>query len=403
MCCLRMMSSKDKRSYKANIWKAYLFKFFKNMHFFSAVLVPFFILWGEISFTEIMILQAIFTFSVFLLEVPTGVIADWFGRKTSLIFAGITSIIAPLIYVSYPNFWIFALAEFVWAIGAALISGADSALIYDSLKATNDEKKSKKILSRYGSFGLTGILVAALIGGLIAQLWGPRMPMLFTTFPMIAALAVAFTFKEPKEYKKKKAESYWKTLNEGVKYLRGHKVLQILAFDYVVVGTLAFFLIWVYQVILQDYNVSLGWFGLVHAGIVIGEILVLNNVSRIEKLFGGKKNYLTYSALLVGVLFLFLAFVPNIYIVVLSIFFIGAFGLTRKHLFSSYLNKFIESHNRATVLSVIAMFYSFSMAVINVILGRIVDWDLQVGLIIVGVTIIVFTLFSRLEEEHLID
>jgi len=276
-------------------------------------------------------------------------------------------------------------------------------LIYDSLKATGDEKKSKKVMSRYDSFGLAGIFVAAPIGGLIAQLWGPMMPMMLTSVPMVGALLIALTFKEPKEYKKKKAESYWKTLKGGVKYLREHKELRILMFDYVLIGTLAFFMIWVYQVILQSYNVPLGWFGFIHAGIIVGEILVLNNIERIEKLFGGKKNYLTYSAFIVGALFLVLAFVPNVYLAVVSVFFVGAFGLTRKTIFSSYLNKFIESHNRATVLSVIAMFYSLSMAVIDVVLGAVVDWNLTVGLAVVGFAIILFAFLSRLEEEHLID
>jgi MFS family permease len=372
------------------------------MHLFGAVMVPFFMLWGKISFTEIMILQAIFAISMFLLEVPTGVVADRFGRKTSLIFAGVAAVIAPLVYVIHPNFWIFALGEFVWAFGAALTSGADSALIYDSLKEVKEEKRSKKIMARYGSFSLAGIMVAALIGGLVAQLWGPMMPMLLTSVPMVGALAIAFTFKEPRESKEKK-ESYWKTLKGGVKYLRGHRELRVLLFDYVIVGTLAFFMIWVYQVILQSYDVPLVWFGVIHAGIVVGEIIVLTNVERIEKLFGGKKKYLTNSAFMIGGLFLVLAFYRNLYVAVVCLFVIGAFGLTRKSIFSSYLNKFIESHNRATVLSVIAMVYSLSMATIDIILGRIVDWNLQIGLGIVGGAIILFTLVSKLEEEHLID
>lgn len=391
------------KEYRANILKAYWFKFFRNMHFFGAVMIPFFMLWGKISFTEIMILQAIFTFSVFLFEVPTGVVADWFGRKTSLVFAGIAGIIAPLIYVSYPNFWVFALAEVVWALGSALLSGADSALIYDSLKSVGDEKKSKKIFGRYASFGLAGMLVAAPLGSLIAQFWGIVMPMLFTSLPMIVALAISFTFKEPKEYKKKKEDSYLKTLRGGIKYLRGHRTLRILMIDYIAIGTLAFFMIWVYQLILQSYDVSIGWFGFVLSVIIVGEIIVLNNIKYIERIFGGKRKYLNYSAFLVGVLFLVLAFVNNIYMALVSIFLIGAFGLTRKNLYSSYLNKFIESHNRATVLSVIAMGYSFSMAVIDIILGRIIDWNLQFGLAIVGGAIILFSIFSKLEDGHLID
>ena len=398
-----VINSEEKKDYLKNIRKAYWFNFFKKMHFFGAVMIPFFTLWGMISFTEIMILQAIFMFSVFLLEVPTGVVADWFGRKKSLILAAVTAVIAPLIYISYPNFWIFASAEFVWAMGTTLMSGADSALIYDSLRHVKKEKESKKIMSRYGSFGLAGILVSAPIGSLIAYYFGLRMPMLLTSIPMVIALMIALTFKEPKIHEKKKKRGYFKTLKGGVKYLRGHKTLRILMVDYIVIGTLAFFLVWVYQVILQSYNVPIGWFGFVLVGILTGEIFVLNNVGRIEKLFGGKRKYLNYSGFLVGVLFLVMALVRNLYVALACIFLIGALGLTRKELYGSYLNKFIESHNRATVLSVIAMFYSLSMAVIDVALGAIVDWNLHIGLGIVGGLIILFSVFSKLEEEHLID
>ena len=397
------INSSIEREYRLNILKAYWFKFFKNMHFFGAVMIPFYLLWGGVSFTQVMVLQAFFTFSVFLLEVPTGVVADRFGRKTSLIFAGILGVIAPLAYIAYPSFWVFMGAEFIWAIGSALMSGADSALIYDSLKAIGKEKESKKVMSRYGSFGLAGILVAAPIGGLIAQLWGLRAPMLLTAVPLVIALGIALTFREPKEHKKDKAVSYIETLKGGFDYLKGHRVLRILMLDYIVVGALSFFLVWVYQLVLQLYGVPLGWFGFVHAGILIGEILVLTNVSRIEKIFRGKKNYLTYSAFLVGALFLVLAFVNNLYVAIASIFLIGAFGVTRIELYRSYLNKFIESHNRATVLSFIAMGYSLGLAVIDIVLGRVVDWNLSIGLAIVGGAIILFTLFSRLEEEHLID
>ena len=392
-----------RNSFDKNIKRAYWFKFFRGLHFFSAVLIPFFTLWGKISFTQIMILQAVFTFSSFLLEVPTGVIADKFGRKTSLILAGFFGVIAPIVYVSYPSFWIFALAEFIWAIGAALLSGADSALIYDSLKLNKREKESKKILSRYGSFGLAGILVAAPIGGLIAQYISVSSAMLLTSIPMFIALIISFTFKEPKIADCKDKESYWSTLRNGIKYLRGHKELKILLFNHVAIGTLPFFLIWVYQVILQNYNVPVGVFGFVHAFIVVGEILVLTWIIKLEKFFGGKKKYLVRSAILLSLLFLAMAFINNVYVALACIFLIGAFGLTRKQVFLSYFNKFIESHNRATVLSVVSMVYGFVQAVLYIILGKLIDFNLTVGLVVVGIGILLATIFSKVEEEHLID
>ena len=69
-------------NFKSNIWKMYAFRFLISMHFFSAVLIPFFLDYGNISFTKIMLLQSWFAFWSFVLEIPTGTIADYFGRKT---------------------------------------------------------------------------------------------------------------------------------------------------------------------------------------------------------------------------------------------------------------------------------------------------------------------------------
>lgn len=397
------LSSSFEREYKLNIWKLYAFKFFRGLHFFSAVLIPFFTVWGGISFTEAMILQAIFTFSIFLMEIPTGTIADWLGRKASLVLAGVVGTIAPLVYTSYANFWVFVFAEFLWAVSAALFSGADSALIYDSLKEGKKEKESKKIFGRYGSLGLIGILISAPLGSLIAEYISIPAAMTLTSIPMAMTVLIGLTIKEPKQSKEIEKPKYIETLVGGISYLRKHEHLKVLIFDYVPTAVLSFFMIWTYQVILQSYDVAVGLFGFVHAGIVIGEILVLNNFKFLERICKGKRNYLRKSAILVGVLFLVVALVDSLIVAIIGIFLIGAFGLTRKQLYQSYLNKHIESHNRATVLSAVSMIYNFSMAISNVIFGRIVDWDLGIGLAAIGILIVGFTFFSKIEEDLLVD
>ncbi len=134
-------------TYKANIRKMYLFKFFIFLHFIGGVLVPFFLTWGKISFTQIMILQSVFMISMFLLEIPTGAIADYLGRKTSLIIGAIINIIAVFVYTSYPNFYVFLVGEFLWAMTWALLSGADQALVYDSLKKIKQKKNQRKYMA----------------------------------------------------------------------------------------------------------------------------------------------------------------------------------------------------------------------------------------------------------------
>ena len=78
----------DVRALKNNIWKFYIYKILRNIVFFVPIIVLF---WQEngLSMTEVMVLQSFFALAIVFLEVPTGYFADVFGRKRSLILAGI--------------------------------------------------------------------------------------------------------------------------------------------------------------------------------------------------------------------------------------------------------------------------------------------------------------------------
>jgi MFS family permease len=397
------MKSEDRMEYELNIKRTYIFRFLHHLHFFSGVLIPFFTIWGGISFFQVMILQAFFTLSVFILEIPTGVIADKYGRRTSLILAGIVTSMAAIVYSSYPSFWVFMAGEVLWAIGSSLISGADQAMIYDSLRELGREKESKKIYGRWNSIGLASIGIAAPIGSLIAEYMGLRYTMMFMSIPLLLAGLYAFSFKEPEVGRIQKKEKYLDTLKEGVKYFKNHKILKILAFDFVLIGSISFFIIWVYQVVLQNLGISIKWFGFVAAGIVFVQIVVLNSFGFFERVFRGKKNYLFFTAIITGLGFIAIGLSKNVYLSIVMILLVGAFGLTRKPLLQNYMNKFIESHNRATVLSTVSMLYMFTAAVLNLVWGYLVDWNLKYTLVLIGSLIIVITIVSRIEEEHLVD
>ncbi len=389
-------------SYRSNLWKMYLFVFLSQFHFIAGVLVPFYLEWGKISFTQIMILQSFFVASIFLLEVPTGAIADRFGRKVSLIIAALLTGVAALIYSSYPHFYIFILGEFLWAAGSAFLSGAEEAIIYDSLKKVKEEKKSKAIFGKVSNWGMAALMISAPLGSIIASRFGLRYTMMLIAIPMFMAAIMAFWMKEP-QIKHRKKKDYWSNLVSGMKYFKEHKILKILAFDSISIASLTFFIIWTYQVLLKQLNVSLAYFGFVLVGITLVQIVVTNQFSRLEKIFGSKKKYLLWSALITGIGFVLLGINHYISIAIFLVLLISAFGLTRKTLFQSYFNKYIESHHRATVLSTISMVSRLVMAILYLIVGLLVDWSLNYALIIIGVAIILLALISRVEEKHLKD
>jgi len=381
-----------------------LFKLLVSFHFIGGVLVPFFLNWGQISFTQIMLLQSFFVFSTFALEIPTGAVADYLSRKLSIILGALTLVFGAILYGLYPNIYLFLLAEFLWALGAALLSGADEALVYDTLKKIKSTKQSKKVLGRYHSFELAGFMIAAPIGSLIAAGLGLQYTMILMSIPFFLAMVVALTIKEPKTKIKKESKRYLDTLFEGVKYFKKKKQLKWLSFNTISVGALIFFIIWTYQPLLQQLDLPIVWFGFVHAIALAGiQIPVLNNFERLEKIFKSKERYLLLSAVIAGIAFILLGINPYLIITLILLTIISAFGLTRYVLVKNYMHKFIPSDKRATVMSTVSMFDKLVRALLYPLVGLVVDFSLNLTLIVVGILIIFFAYISRIKEKDLKD
>ncbi len=86
-------------------------------------------------------LQAIYYVAVVALEVPSGVFADRFGRKWALIAGALASVAGCLAFALAWNFSMFVVGEILLAMGTALISGADSAMLFDSLATDGRENE----------------------------------------------------------------------------------------------------------------------------------------------------------------------------------------------------------------------------------------------------------------------
>ena len=249
---------------------------------------------------------------------------------------------------------------------------------------------------------MMGLLVSAPIGGIIAYLLGVRATMALMAVPLLIAFFIMLSIKEPSMGRKSSQnQTYSEVLKKGISFFANHKVLKVMALDATIVSALMFFIIWVYQYKLQELGVSIIYFGVIHALLVIAQIGVLNSFSFFEKKVGGKSRYLLLCALIPGMLFIFLGVTSSITLAILLMIGIAAFGLSRKRLYFNYMHKHIPSSKRATVLSSVSMIYRLAMTVSNIIMGYLVNWNLQYALFILGGTIIILALTIKIEEEHL--
>jgi fucose permease len=101
------------------------------------LMVPVMVLFWEdngLDTFDIYVLQAAFALASVLLEVPTGLVADRLGKRASLLSGQIAVAVGCVIYALGTGFWSFLVAEVVLALGVSLLSGADAALLYDSLQ-----------------------------------------------------------------------------------------------------------------------------------------------------------------------------------------------------------------------------------------------------------------------------
>ncbi|OGK18968.1 hypothetical protein A3G67_00095 [Candidatus Roizmanbacteria bacterium RIFCSPLOWO2_12_FULL_40_12] len=390
---------------KNTIWRYYAFTFLISLHFFAAVLVPFYLQYGGLSKTQMFLIQSWFLIWIFILEIPTGVIADYLGRKTSLVLGAFIVTLAVIIYgAGIPGFGTFLLAEFLFAVSIALTSGADDAFLYDSLKETGREKESKKIFGRSHAFQLFGFLVAAPIGGVIASTYGLNYPIMFSAVPFFLATLIALTLKEPK-YHRGPSESrrYWDIAKKGLKFFLQHKTLRLIALDAIIVSASAYYVIWLYQPLLLSLNVPVAYFGWFHALFLAVEILVSISFARLEKLFKSSKNYLSFCALITSASFLLVALFQNVPTIMFFLIFAGGFGLSRIELMIVYMNKLIRSSERATILSSVSMFRRFTIALLNPIVGILSDKSLTLALLFVGILPLLVFFFSPVEKSMLED
>jgi MFS family permease len=370
-------------------------------HFISSVLIPFYRDWGGLSFTGILLVNAWFMVWNFLLEVPTGTVADVWGRKASILIGCFVGVAAAVIYTSTPHVAIFLLAEIVFATSFTLLSGADEALLYDSLDAAGETGRAPREYGRLAAAQQVGIVTGALLGSVIATRLGVRAPLLLQTVPMALAGLVAITLREPPSQRDRQRPSYRAVLTTGVRVFAGHRVLQVLAADMIVHGSLAWMIIWFYQPLLERAGVGLPWFGAVHVSMSLGQIVVLSQLERLERLLGSRRRLLLAGPLVTGLGFVLLSGRLSAALVIPIVALVAAFGLSRPPLFSAELNRHLDSSHRATVLSTVAMLRTLAIAIVNPLAGWMADRSLVGALIALGLGSLAFAALSPLRARHL--
>lgn len=354
----------------SNIWKIYLIKVVKSGTFAFPVLVLF-LKENNLSMQEILLLQALFSVVVFMLNVPAGYFADRFGRKTSILVAGFSSAIGYLIYSLSYSFYGFLIAEIALGIGACFFNEVDNAILWDTLADDGRESEYQKVGGRNGSAGMISEGVTSFIGGFMA-LVSLRFPIYWDAGLTFLMVPLALTLVEPKRHKMKSAGSKFAEMLRIIKFaLNDHKEIKWLIIYSAIVSASTLTMVWFVQVYWVATNVPLKFFGVLWGLLQFSSAFFSWNAHKIEKYLGRKKSLIALIAF--PVLGYFLLGASSF---IWSGIFILLFYVTRgigNPVTSDYINGLVSSEERATILSIKDLVSRLVFSIVGPFVGWIND------------------------------
>ena len=326
---------------------------------------------------------AFFTLGTMLFEVPTGVVADTWGRRASYMIGSITLLVSTLLYlwmwrVQAP-FYGWALSSMFLGLGFTFFSGATEAWIVHAMKATGYDGPMEKVFARGQVVAGVAMLSGSLAGGLVAQLTNLGVPyivragVLLVNFLLVLMLMRDLGFTPQKATKV--GQAIKQILSASVQHgLRNRPVRWVMLAAPFSAGVsfYAFYAMRPYLFKLygeQAYGIA-GLAAAIVAGAQIAGGLL---VPRIRRLFGRRTTILALATALsvsaLVVIGMAQTFWLAIVVVVLWALMFAATGSVRQ----AYLNGLIPSEQRATVLSFDSLVGSTGGVVAQPFLGRVAD------------------------------
>ena len=212
-----------------------------------------------LSLAEILLLQAIFSLATLVMEFPSGYISDRIGYRFALNLACLLGITGWATYTLAGSFTGVLIAELQLGASYAFISGADSALLYETLRYDGREEHYAKYDGRMTAWAQAGEAIGAVGAGVLYG-WFPLLPFVLQVGVWVAALAICRNLKDipapPREsisHLQEAADIARKAFSQpGIRY-----AILLAA----LLGLASFYPVWLIQPYMQTLNVPLSWFG----------------------------------------------------------------------------------------------------------------------------------------------
>lgn len=350
------------------IGKLYLcYKFFGTLFFAYPIFYQF--ATQSLSPTQVGLFFSAIGIFGFVADVPTGVIADKYGRKPCGLVGATLLMIAPLVVLFGHTFAAYMVAAFFYGMGRAFLSGTLESLVYDHVSIEKDVYR--RINGLEITYGQAGILVSAALGGFFFSI-NHSIPFIAEAVASLICILIIVAMQEQrKDGHAKPSSSHIQHLTQSARYLFATQYLRIVVLMGVVFSVMLGMCI---QFVNEAAMISHGLDGTMRGLIVSGAgaaALIALNLFLLKRLQGDIERIAYLS---IGAVIAYACMSTGL----LSLFFFGYFLWACLNATSSFIRLLIQdqipSSHRSTIMSGFKTLATAIGLVASTATGLLVQW-----------------------------
>lgn len=365
--------------FAANIPKYFAYIALKGLGF-----APFGVLWviylqqaRHLTLAQAALVDVTFFVSAAFGEIPTGIVADTWGRKTSIAIGAALMGLGALGWTFAPTMPLIMISYLAMGIGFTFQSGAEDALLYESAQLAGRGDDYTRLTGRANAIFMGALAVGSVVGGLLASIK--------LVLPFAAAIVLIFmmflvtlTLKEPqaKEVQAHERKSFGQILRQSIALMRARPTLRY-PMIYLALVPLASFV--VELIFLQPQALALGvpiaGIGVLVMALQFVNMFGANWSDEMKKRFGEERVLYLAPVIILGCVFLLAGFqvLPALLLIAVAAFFNSAL---RPILLTRIQNE-VSDDVRATILSMQSLMFTIVGAIAQPTLAYVAD---QAGL-----------------------
>jgi MFS family permease len=343
-----------------------------------------FLLDAGLSNLEAFAANAFFTAGMVLFEVPTGVVADGWGRRVSFLLGTATLAVSTLLYYLLwqlsAAFWAWAVVSVLLGLGFTFFSGAVEAWLVDALHFSGYDGALETVLGRGQMISGTAMLIGSVAGGAIAQATDLGVPFLLRVGVLLAMFGVAlwlmhdvgFTPEQSARPLQATRAVLAASIENGLKNPPVRYVMLAAPFT-AGVGIYVFYALQPFLLELFGDRGAYGIAGLAAAIVAGAEVLGGWLAPRFRRLVRKRTTVLILSGAVSAVILVALGFTREFWVALVLLAVWALVAEVGTPVGQAYLNDMIDSRQRATVLSFASLTGSSGGVVVQPLLGRAAD------------------------------